>query len=279
MKFAFDREAQRLRRFLSNGQRRLRLQLLHGRRDGVRVLANSFPKSGTYMLSRCLSLLPDMEPYHDGVYVSSVGKQRPSQRRAELARVPGGCFVSGHLPYQPDEVAALGQLGFRPILILRDPRDIAVSYYRFESSYRWLPHHRFFAGLPDDASRLAAVIRGDRQEGLIPIVEWINRYSGWLSTDCYVTTFERLVGADGGGSSALQRAEVANIATHCGIDLSEQALNSIADRVFSRKVQTFRKGQIGGWRDHFSAEHRVMFKEQGGSDLLIKLGYETDDAW
>jgi hypothetical protein len=38
--------------------------------------------------------------------------------------------------------------------------------------------------------------------------------------------------------------------------------------------RTFRKGQIGGWREEFSAEHEVAVKEDLGS-LLVELGYEA----
>lgn len=40
----------------------------------------------------------------------------------------------------------------------------------------------------------------------------------------------------------------------------------------------YRKGKRGDWRNHFSENHKLVFKQKYG-DLLIKLGYETDLNW
>lgn len=40
----------------------------------------------------------------------------------------------------------------------------------------------------------------------------------------------------------------------------------------------YRKGVSGDWRNHFKEEHIKLFKEKY-SDLLIKLGYESDSDW
>ena len=39
--------------------------------------------------------------------------------------------------------------------------------------------------------------------------------------------------------------------------------------------RTFRKGQIGGWREEFSEEHAQAARETAGQ-LLVELGYEAD---
>ena len=40
----------------------------------------------------------------------------------------------------------------------------------------------------------------------------------------------------------------------------------------------YRKGQAGDWRNHFTAEHAAYFEQHFG-DLLVSLGYETDNHW
>ena len=45
-----------------------------------------------------------------------------------------------------------------------------------------------------------------------------------------------------------------------------------------KKSGTFRKGQPGNWREHFSEANKAFFKENAG-DLLIRLGYEKDHDW
>lgn len=41
---------------------------------------------------------------------------------------------------------------------------------------------------------------------------------------------------------------------------------------------TFRKGKIGAWREKFTPEQRLLFKEKN-QKLLEKLGYEINDNW
>ncbi|OIJ18549.1 hypothetical protein BKP45_19090 [Anaerobacillus alkalidiazotrophicus] len=41
---------------------------------------------------------------------------------------------------------------------------------------------------------------------------------------------------------------------------------------------TFRKGQLGNWREEFDQEIKQAFKHVAG-DILIQLGYEKDDKW
>lgn len=41
---------------------------------------------------------------------------------------------------------------------------------------------------------------------------------------------------------------------------------------------TFRKGQTGGWKKHFTSDQKKLFKKVAGQ-LLIDLGYEKDFNW
>ena len=57
-----------------------------------------------------------------------------------------------------------------------------------------------------------------------------------------------------------------------------ETLAAIRSAIQPQKSATFRKGKTGGWRDHFTQEHKVLFKEIAG-DLLIRLGYEHNNDW
>jgi hypothetical protein len=87
-----------------------------------------------------------------------------------------------------------------------------------------------------------------------------------------------MVGPHGGGSAETQREAIQKLASFLGIDLDEATLNEIAQRIFQRSSTTFRKGMIGDWRNHFTAEHKAAFKRQAG-ELLLELGYEDDLSW
>jgi hypothetical protein len=58
----------------------------------------------------------------------------------------------------------------------------------------------------------------------------------------------------------------------------EKALSILVEAIQPGKSHTFRSGKTGGWREHFTDEHKKLFKD-GGGDLLVKLGYERDNDW
>lgn len=90
--------------------------------------------------------------------------------------------------------------------------------------------------------------------------------------------FEDLIGSSGGGSDKKQIETVNAIVKHIGIELSQEEIQQIAAKSFFTGSRTFRKGHIGDWRNHFTEEHKQIFKEVHG-DTLIKLGYEKDYDW
>ena len=58
----------------------------------------------------------------------------------------------------------------------------------------------------------------------------------------------------------------------------DQALAALNAAIAPHKSGTFRKGQPGGWREHFTPANKAHFKAAAG-DLLVRLGYESNDDW
>ena len=58
----------------------------------------------------------------------------------------------------------------------------------------------------------------------------------------------------------------------------EKALAVLVDSIQPGKSHTFRSGKTGGWQQHFTEEHKKLFKDVAG-DLLIDLGYEKNNDW
>jgi hypothetical protein len=52
----------------------------------------------------------------------------------------------------------------------------------------------------------------------------------------------------------------------------------LVEAIQPKKSHTFRSGKTGGWREHFTEEHKTLFKEVAG-ELLVKLGYEKSNDW
>ena len=57
-----------------------------------------------------------------------------------------------------------------------------------------------------------------------------------------------------------------------------QAIAVLMEAIKPKKSGTYRKGQPGNWREHFTPVNKALFKEQAG-ELLLRLGYEQDDSW
>jgi hypothetical protein len=183
-----------------------------------------------------------------------------------------------------DEVIAAR--GIRPVFMLRDPRDVCVSFMRYVLREPGHAKHALYASLPDDDARLMATIRG-RPAGpdaaLEPMVASIDtvfrRRLTWLEhPGTLVVRFEALVGPEGGGTAAAQSEALRGLAGHLGLTIDDAALVAIADRVFWSGARTFRRGAIGGWRSELNAEHVAAFKAVAGQ-LLIELEYETSLDW
>lgn len=245
------------------------------RRAGVRVFANSVPKAGTHLLLRPLSLAPVIAPR----FRRHVDEKTPRLQR-RLAHIHRGQVLTGHLFWSADREQLLDQQNIRTFLMIRDPRDIAVSgvnYITKKARYhRLTPYYR---SLATDSERLLAQIQGISgsrlPDGLpsLPLAKQIRDYLGWLhAANCLLVRFEDLIGPAGGGDRDRQHDTVRKILAHLGLTLRADEVEKIADAVFYPGSHTFRKGQIGDWKNHFTPVHEQAFADSAG-DLLEQLGY------
>jgi hypothetical protein len=258
-----------------------------------KVLVNSIPKAGTHLLAALLRALPRMMfsglqlTPNDYLSDTTSATEEPHFDRRRLGRllasVRTGQFVIAHLPARPELRPMLDAAGFRSLLMIRDPRDIAVSHCFYVSNQPRHPLHRCYTDeLRTDETRLLASIVGVPGNGgpsLEDIGTRLDSFSPWRDEDdIYVCRFESLVGPSGGGSAALQKKEVAIIANLVNRPLSAEQVEHVAQRIWSSRTATFRRGQTGDWKNHFSEEHKAAFKEVAGGHL-IDLGYERDANW
>lgn len=265
-----------------------------------RVLLNSVAKAGTYLLTRTVELM-QVEPFpfvlHGALAKRTlqveetadsvlVGVDWPcliktDDLRAILAEMPTGQFMKGHLPYSPRVVKMLEDMNYKMVIIVRDPRDVAVSHMNWALAREYLPYQKYYKSLSPD-ERMSLAISGFAIEPEGPVVldlrKRFEHITKWISHPmAYVTSFERLVGPKGGGSLEAQREEISNIGAHLGLLLSQRQVDDIADNLFGGTM-TFKEGKIGAWNKHFSDAHRQQIKNLMG-DIIIDLGYEKDSDW
>jgi hypothetical protein len=252
------------------------------------LFANSFPKSGTHLLTQVLQGFANIGPAVDSglpaivIYDGPTGKPRPvSLILKELHRLKAGDICYGHLHALPDLVTELTRKGVATFFIYRDPRDVVVShvYYVTEIEADHVHHPYYAKELKTFDERLQVSILG-RSELEVPFPDIRRRfepYLDWLRTPGVLTiryedfitrrvaTLERILDHAEKRSFplAVPRAE---------------AIERLDSAIEPEKSPTFRSGTIGKWRESFTSEHKTIFKEVTG-DLLVRLGYEDDNDW
>jgi sulfotransferase 6B1 len=250
---------------------------------GPKVLINSFPKGGTHLLTRVISSIPSLVPrweYHIPTFIFC-----PSQHSSEIEKIRKGQYLSAHFFWTSELANTLASNNIKTLFITRDLKDIVVSraYYLTYKlrNEKTDPFHFYLNSLKDDSERIMACISGMKRDEIkaFSISELASRYVPWLNEPhCFSLRFEDLVGTHGGGDRQKQRQIVRMIVRYLNLDLPEKEIEKIAENAFFQNAATFRKGQIGDWKNHFTDKHKQLFKEVAG-DLLIQFGYESEFDW
>jgi len=250
------------------------------------LFGNAKPKSGSHLLYQILSGYTRIMPYR---YVeaepirtiTAEGRRRTAAEiLADLKRLPRGVIGWGYLEASPENIAFLVQPGRVNYFLYRDPRDMLVSHVFFATEmHPGHGMHAYYNALPDFNARLKVAITGIDQDGL-RMVSVRQRYEDvfrWLETPGVMCIrFEDLVERRAATLQAmLDEVEKSGYRIPTP---REEALRLLMAAIQPRRSATFRSGKSGTWRQYFTEEHKRLFKEIAG-DLLIRLGYETDNDW
>jgi hypothetical protein len=227
--------------------------------DGPRIIANSMPKSGTHLLGGMLGQLPRMRFF--GRYaVFEYADRFDGQWRIDILDEGLGLmrpnhYMGGHLVHDPRVEDVIRTSGAKLVTILRDPRAIVVSgsHYVIDNE-QMRGRDDVTAAFPTREAVLEAMVHGHGQPGdkffLPDIGERFAAYVDWMDVDLgIIVTFEDLIGAQGGGDDELQRNTVIRLLEYLGYDQGGVSAAELADRLFSAKSATFRKGRVDSWRD------------------------------
>ncbi len=156
-------------------------------------------------------------------------------------------FIFGHLPYSRALDPLLGELGFRHLLILRDPVDILTSLvFDGEIMPRFLTSDLSPLSLDE---RLGFMIQGGHaakaNATLAPFAEIYRSMLAWRDdAHCLAVRFEALVGDHGADA---QRRELAAIADHLGLESLEHLLAPLNDPAAPWSAQA-REAQRAHWQ-------------------------------
>ncbi len=250
------------------------------------IFGNSKPKSGSHLLLQILNGFTQIMPYRyvDADPIRTIkyagGRRESGEILADLKHVPSGVISWGYLEATQENASFLTAAGRVNYFIYRDPRDMLVSQVFFATDmHEEHGMHAYYKSLPDFSARLRVAITGIDKDGL-KMVSVKQRYEGvfqWLEQqDVMCLRFEDLINnRDATLDAMLNEVEKTGykIPTPRG-----QALSILVDAINPKKSHTFRSGKTGGWSQHFTEEHRELFKEVAGN-LLVKLGYEKNNDW
>lgn len=250
--------------------------------------ANSFPKSGTHLLTQILDGFTRIGPaVNSGLpavvtYDGFSGRQRQDNEiLADFKRLLPGDIAYGHVHALPGVIEYIANGPFAFYFILRDPRDVVVSHVHYVTDME--PnhiHHQYYKeALSNFDQRLSASIQGRPQLGIdFPdIHQRFEPFMAWLDQPKVLTLrYEDFI-LD--RQAAL--VQVIDFALKRGFPLRvehQTALYRLESSIDPQRSPTFRSGKIGGWKAQFTQAHKQLFKDISG-DLLIRLGYEQSNDW
>lgn len=250
------------------------------------LLGISFPKSGTHLLDQILLGFSNVAPYAKRLhsfyaeYEGDSGvKRTPEQAIRWLDSLRPRDVASAHLFARPEAIVSVCSQKFVPYFIFRDPRDVVVShvFYVTEMESRHV-HHVYYQSLPDFNARLNISILGkpDSDVEFPNIADRFAPYLDWLNQSEVLTIhFEGLINDRSATLTRIMDHLLARVQLRSSRQL---ILDSLESFINPTKSPTFRSGKTGEWKKHFTAEHKMIFKEVAG-DLLIRLGYEKNKDW
>lgn len=250
------------------------------------VLGNAMPKSGSHLIIQVLQGLTGLGPFVNGGF-PPVNRGEDNSKLPEKAilaniqRMQPGDIAYGYLKAQEPFISALTAPGRASIFVYRDPRDMIVSHVFYATQMHtghWM--HRYYTEtLHTMEERINAAIQGVDEDGteLSDIRTKYLAYTGWLEQpQVLCMRFEDLIlNREAALGRLLDYLEQRGFTPQ--VDRSE-AIPVLLEAIKPKKSGTYRKGQPGNWREHFTSTNKALFKEQAG-DLLLRLGYEQDDSW
>jgi hypothetical protein len=250
------------------------------------VFGNAKPKSGSHLLLQVLGGFSQIMPYRfveaDPVRtITAQGRRRTADEiLADLKNVPAGVIGWGYVEATPENASFLTEAGRVNYFIYRDPRDLLISQVFFATDmHEGHGMYEYYNSLPDLGERLKVAITGIEKDGL-KMVSVRERYDGvfqWLEQkNVLCIRFEDMVNnRDATLNAMLDEVEKTGYKIPTP---REKALSVLIETIQSKKSRTFRSGKTGGWKNHFTDEHKKLFKDVAG-DLVVRLGYEKNNNW
>ena len=187
-----------------------------------------------------------------------------------------GCkgFITGHVGYTGDILDSVFSKGFKPIVMVRDPRAVLCSFVNYVVSSDRHHLHRYFVSLGVEDQYRVALNGADIGNGIYlqPLKVRCMALYPWIENkhvECF--QFEDLVGEKGGGTASNQMASLKRI--QALLEIQDVNALDVSHNLFGPGRSTFRKGQVGTWREEIPYNIRSEINEDMNT-ILNTWGYE-----
>lgn len=238
----------------------------------TRLINIAIPKSGSGMLAQAIDgRHANIGP---GMYQEDERKVPPDRPTLKIMREFTEPFARSHQPYCEEYEEYYRQRGDKIIFLHRDLRDIMVSHMMY--LHKWSGHRSYFNFITGDGRLLEEV--DDKLMALIKNADWLyGRYIGWRTVDFVLQLkYEDLVQRDRASHFMEKKIEgfqmiIDYLGDYAGT-LQCNTPEQMIKRINPSGCNTFRKGIIGDWKNHFKERHIKAFEDhcQG---LMQDFGY------
>lgn len=241
------------------------------------------PKSGTTWLKNWITSYPGFHELlipESAIIARTVDGSYDYQLPGDMfSRFSGKLVVTKmHIPGSPHNAEVLRNARVSYVILYRDLRDVAVSYYFYVRRVRWHPEHQIYARLS-----VTKGLETFARRVLAGYADWVR---SWLRnrdpSKSLVLQYEQMLQDP--------MTSMTRVAKHFELDASPDTIAHIVEVNSFRRVSGgrqsgqedrgnfFRKGAYGDWMEYFTPELRETYKRMVG-DLLIQCGYEQDESW
>jgi hypothetical protein len=258
-----------------------------------RIYLNGFPKSGLHLavlMGRCLA----HNAACDYAWASSFTETQWSAEwqpdykiYPNLSRLQDNTWLKGHCGYKAEIEQYLYRHGVQKIFVYRDLRDVLVSqsYHVInDDELIYHPNKEAYRKMQSKEERMMACLTGvGPYSGLFE--RW-DLYAPWLWVPwVHKVRFEDMIQHPEKTAQLFVQYVYKRMGQVHGVkfdfpeDVLDEAVRVVMEAMTHRESSlTFRKGNIGDWREEFTPKVKKEFKRRAGR-WLIELGYEKDNDW
>jgi hypothetical protein len=250
------------------------------------VICNSIPKAGTYLLVELVKSLGGHVDVGYHTYSSSISRVHPDGSLDYERGVPAplwasalkaGYLCASHTEYCPHlEQYLLGRKEHKMLFIVRDPRDIVISWVDFVYHSAAYPKMRSWNGFvreagtvahPNDASQISSCITALPQSGFQSFMSWLD------SPACLTVRFEalysELVEDD---PSVVEFPVLHGICDY--LDLPRKSPSELAGALGRGLTSSGRMEKVGVYRHRMTPAHFALLRNEAFQKLVVECGYE-----